>query len=38
MTLNELKPEFEKHIAPTDSRFRTDIRKLELGDLGNLAV
>ena len=35
MTLNELKPEFEKLIAPTDSRFRTDIRKLELGDLGS---
>lgn len=34
MTLNELKEEFEKVIAPTDSRFRSDIRQLELGDLG----
>ncbi len=35
MTLNELKEEFEKVIAPTDSRFRTDIRQLEFGNLGN---
>lgn len=35
MTLNELKEDFEKVIAPTDSRFRTDVKKLELGDLGN---
>jgi hypothetical protein len=33
MTLNEMKDEFEKVIAPTDSRFRTDVRQLELGDL-----
>lgn len=33
MTLNELKPEMEKLIAPTDSRFRSDIRRLEVGDL-----
>ena len=35
MTLNELREDFEKIIAPTDSRFRTDVKKLELGDLGN---
>jgi hypothetical protein len=34
ITLNEMKEEFEKIIAPTDSRFRTDVRRLELGDLG----
>lgn len=34
MTLNELKDEFVNVIAPTDSRFRSDVRKLELGDLG----
>jgi len=33
MTLNELKDEFAKVIAPTDSRFRTDVRQLELGNL-----
>jgi hypothetical protein len=34
MTLNEMKAGIEKVIAPTDSRFRTDIKQLELGDLG----
>lgn len=36
MSLNELKNDMAKVIAPTDSRFRTDIRQLELGDLGIL--
>ena len=34
MTLNELTEDMEKTIAPTDSRFRTDVRQLELGNLG----
>lgn len=34
MCLNELKPEYEGLIAPTDSRYRSDIRSLENGDLG----
>ena len=29
-----MKDEFGKVIAPTDSRFRTDVKQLELGDLG----
>ena len=29
-----MKDEFQKVLAPTDSRFRTDIKQLELGDLG----
>lgn len=36
MSLNEIKNDMSKVIAPTDSRFRTDIRQLELGDLGIL--
>ena len=35
MTLNEMKDEFKNIIAPTDSRFRTDVKQLELGDMGN---
>ena len=35
MMLNEMKDDFRKLLAPTDSRFRTDIKQLELGDLGN---
>ena len=35
MMLNEMKEDFRKLLAPTDSRFRTDIKQLELGDLGN---
>ena len=34
MTLNEMKEEFKHLIAPTDCRFRTDIKQLELGNLG----
>lgn len=34
MTLNEFKDEFKNIIAPTDSRFRSDVRQLELGNLG----
>lgn len=33
MKLNELTPEIEKELPPTDSRFRLDVRKLEEGDL-----
>ncbi|XP_076228953.1 oxysterol-binding protein-related protein 2 isoform X2 [Nomia melanderi] len=32
MSLNELVPEMEKVLCPTDSRLRPDIRKLENGD------
>jgi hypothetical protein len=35
MCLNEMKPEYKDVIAPTDTRFRMDIRCLELGDLDN---
>jgi hypothetical protein len=34
MCLNEMKDEFKDKLAPTDSRFRQDIRNLELGNLG----
>lgn len=34
MSLNQMKPDFEKLLAPTDSRFRSDLRQLELGNLG----
>ena len=34
MSLNELTDELERSIAPTDSRFRSDIRLLEQGDIG----
>ena len=37
MVLNELKDEFKSVLAPTDSRFRSDIRFLEMGDLGKYA-
>lgn len=38
MTLNEFKDELKSVIAPTDSRFRSDVRQLELGNLGNFIV
>jgi hypothetical protein len=41
MGLNEMFKEQEGVIAPTDSRYRSDVRSLELGDLGksvNLAI
>ena len=38
MMLNEMKDDFHKQLAPTDSRFRTDIKQLELGDLGNCRI
>ncbi len=34
MTLNEMKEEFEQLLAPTDCRFRADIKALENGNLG----
>jgi hypothetical protein len=37
MCLNELKNEYNGVIAPTDSRFRSDVRSLENGDLGKLS-
>lgn len=36
-TLNELSEELKKTLPPTDSRFRPDIRLLELGDLDTAA-
>ncbi len=33
-----MKDEFKNLIAPTDSRFRTDIRQLELGDLDKASI
>ncbi|XP_076282460.1 oxysterol-binding protein-related protein 2 isoform X1 [Lasioglossum baleicum] len=38
MSLNELLPEMEKVICPTDSRLRPDIRKLENGDQDGAAA
>lgn len=38
MGLNEMFKEQEGVIAPTDSRFRSDIRGLELGDLGKRKI
>ncbi len=38
MMLNEMKEDLRKVLAPTDSRFRTDIKQLELGDLGNFFI
>jgi len=34
MSLNEIRPEHKTTIAPTDCRFRPDIRALENGDIG----
>lgn len=34
MTLNQMRPGYEKTLAPTDSRHRADLRQLELGNLG----
>lgn len=36
LSMNQLKPHLEKLIAPTDSRFRTDMKQLELGNLGSI--
>ncbi|KAH9944530.1 Oxysterol-binding protein-domain-containing protein [Epithele typhae] len=33
ITLNEITPDLEGRIAPTDSRYRPDVRALENGDL-----
>jgi hypothetical protein len=33
MSLNELKEEYKLILPPTDSRYRTDVRELELGNL-----
>jgi hypothetical protein len=38
MCLNEIKDEFKDKLAPTDSRFRQDIRQLELGNLGKKII
>lgn len=38
MTLNQIKPEFEKLLPPTDSRFRPDVRQLELRDVGTIKM
>lgn len=34
MTLNQLTPDLERVLPPTDSRFRPDVRQLELGNFG----
>jgi hypothetical protein len=36
MCLNEIKEGQESLIAPTDSRLRSDVRALEMADLGNI--
>ncbi|KZT06798.1 uncharacterized protein LAESUDRAFT_725561 [Laetiporus sulphureus 93-53] len=33
ITLNEITPDLEGHLPPTDSRYRTDVRALEEGDI-----
>ncbi|KAI0757178.1 Oxysterol-binding protein-domain-containing protein [Daedaleopsis nitida] len=33
ITLNEVTPDLEGRLPPTDSRFRPDVRALEMGDL-----
>ncbi|TFY59438.1 hypothetical protein EVJ58_g5773 [Rhodofomes roseus] len=33
ITLNEITPDLEGRLPPTDSRFRTDVRALEEGDI-----
>lgn len=35
MSLNELEPGMEALLAPTDCRFRPDIRAMENGNMGN---
>lgn len=34
MTLNELEPDMERLLPPTDCRLRPDIRAMESGDIG----
>lgn len=34
LSVNELTPEMEQTLPPTDTRFRKDIRCLEDGDIG----
>uniref|UniRef100_A0A3Q3JKN0 Oxysterol-binding protein n=1 Tax=Monopterus albus TaxID=43700 RepID=A0A3Q3JKN0_MONAL len=38
ITLNELEPDMERILAPTDCRLRPDIRAMENGDIGNSTV
>lgn len=38
MSLNELNPDMERNLCPTDSRLRPDIRKLETGDQDGAAA
>lgn len=35
MSLNELEPGMEATLAPTDCRFRPDIRAMENGNISN---
>ena len=35
MTLNEMEPNMQRLLAPTDCRLRPDIRAMENGDMGN---
>lgn len=37
MQLNELDKIMEGIIPPTDSRFRPDIRAMEIGDIGRVS-
>lgn len=36
MSLNELEPGMEATLAPSDCRFRPDIRAMENGNMGKL--
>ena len=38
MTLNELEPDMERQLPPTDCRLRPDIRAMENGDIGNTSL
>lgn len=38
MALNELEPGMEAVLAPTDCRFRPDIRAMENGNMGNMIL
>lgn len=38
VTLNEMDPELIGVLAPTDCRFRPDIRAMENGDMGKSSI
>lgn len=35
VTLNELEPDMQRLLAPTDCRLRPDMRAMENGEIGN---